>query len=324
MASATQFAPVRRATTGLSLPRGPIHPYSARCITVREAARLHSYPDWFSVPRTKWHGFRQDRKLRATALARCGRIEGMAAFSDTEQSRVVTRFRPKTELLLDGHDDGGRDDTGFRRDVIAPRTRPCALVGKKRCGMDHVRQVRSKIMAAVHSRGNTTTEAPLGKLLWAAGIRGYRKHWPALGKPDFAWPGRKLPIFVDGCFWHGCSCKYLPRTNTNSAKQNRSKQASRPSRRAIPGGARDGPFEDQGMRGAKTGYAWRGSFAPSGSSAIRAHARMYNWHSVLGAFFENRRPLAFGPRGRPEVNTWLPTEQMQKAIANPTKDSSSR
>jgi DNA mismatch endonuclease (patch repair protein) len=81
--------------------------------------------------------------------------------------------------------------------------------------MDHVpKEIRSKIMAAVRSRGNTTTEVPLGKLLWAAGIRGYRKHWAVLGKPDFAWPCRKVAVFVDGCFWHGCSCKYLPRSNT--------------------------------------------------------------------------------------------------------------
>ena len=82
--------------------------------------------------------------------------------------------------------------------------------------MDHVsKEVRSKIMAAIHSRGNTTTELPLGKLLCAADIRGYRKHWPVPGKPDFAWPGRKVAVFVDGCFWHGCSCKRLPRTNTD-------------------------------------------------------------------------------------------------------------
>lgn len=37
----------------------PIHPFSPRCITVREAARLHSYPDWFRFHATKWHGFRQ-------------------------------------------------------------------------------------------------------------------------------------------------------------------------------------------------------------------------------------------------------------------------
>lgn len=37
----------------------PIHPYLPRVITVREAARLHSYPDWFRFHSTKWHGFRQ-------------------------------------------------------------------------------------------------------------------------------------------------------------------------------------------------------------------------------------------------------------------------
>lgn len=37
----------------------PIHPSVPRCITNREAARLHSYPDWFRFHVTKWHGFRQ-------------------------------------------------------------------------------------------------------------------------------------------------------------------------------------------------------------------------------------------------------------------------
>jgi DNA (cytosine-5)-methyltransferase 1 len=37
----------------------PIHPFEPRCITVREAARLHSYPDWFRFHATKWHGLRQ-------------------------------------------------------------------------------------------------------------------------------------------------------------------------------------------------------------------------------------------------------------------------
>lgn len=37
----------------------PIHPKEPRCITNREAARLHSFPDWFRLHVTKWHGFRQ-------------------------------------------------------------------------------------------------------------------------------------------------------------------------------------------------------------------------------------------------------------------------
>lgn len=37
----------------------PIHYQQPRCITVREAARLHTFPDWFQFHRTIWHGFRE-------------------------------------------------------------------------------------------------------------------------------------------------------------------------------------------------------------------------------------------------------------------------
>jgi DNA (cytosine-5)-methyltransferase 1 len=37
----------------------PLHYQYPRCITIREAARLHSFPDWFQFHRTVWHGFRQ-------------------------------------------------------------------------------------------------------------------------------------------------------------------------------------------------------------------------------------------------------------------------
>lgn len=46
------------------------------------------------------------------------------------------------------------------------------------------------------------------------GCLGYRKHWKVFGRPDFAWPGRKIAVFVDGCFWHGCpQCYSRPKTN---------------------------------------------------------------------------------------------------------------
>ncbi len=48
----------------------PIHPEQPRCITVREAARLHSYPDWFRFHNTKWHGFRQIGNSVPPLLAR--------------------------------------------------------------------------------------------------------------------------------------------------------------------------------------------------------------------------------------------------------------
>ena len=63
-----------RAGTGRSYgsftaPR-PIHPLYPRCITVREAARLHSLPDWFRFHPTKWHGFRQVGNSVPPLLAR--------------------------------------------------------------------------------------------------------------------------------------------------------------------------------------------------------------------------------------------------------------
>lgn len=48
----------------------PIHYRYARCITVREMARLHGFPDWFRLNVTKWHGARQIGNAVPPPLAR--------------------------------------------------------------------------------------------------------------------------------------------------------------------------------------------------------------------------------------------------------------
>lgn len=48
----------------------PIHPVHPRVITVREAARLHGYPDWFRFHVTKWNGFREIGNSVPARLAR--------------------------------------------------------------------------------------------------------------------------------------------------------------------------------------------------------------------------------------------------------------
>lgn len=48
----------------------PIHYAFPRCITVREMARLHGYPDWFRFHVTKWHGARQVGNSVPPPLAR--------------------------------------------------------------------------------------------------------------------------------------------------------------------------------------------------------------------------------------------------------------
>ncbi len=48
----------------------PIHYKYNRCITVREMARLHGFPDWFRFHVTKWHGARQVGNAVPPPLAR--------------------------------------------------------------------------------------------------------------------------------------------------------------------------------------------------------------------------------------------------------------
>ena len=64
---------------------------------------------------------------------------------------------------------------------------------------------RSAVMARVKSR-DTKPELLLRRLLPDLGAR-YRLHRKNLpGSPDVAMPGRRLAIFVHGCFWHGHDC----------------------------------------------------------------------------------------------------------------------
>jgi DNA mismatch endonuclease, patch repair protein len=74
---------------------------------------------------------------------------------------------------------------------------------------------RSAVMRAVKSR-DTGPERAVRALLWPI-APGYRLHRADLpGKPDVVYVGRKLAIFVHGCFWHGHDCSRgarMPKTN---------------------------------------------------------------------------------------------------------------
>ena len=64
----------------------------------------------------------------------------------------------------------------------------------------------SRRMARVRQKG-TSAEIALRRELYRRGLR-YRVDYEVLKKPrrvaDVAFPGLKIAIFVDGCFWHGC------------------------------------------------------------------------------------------------------------------------
>jgi DNA mismatch endonuclease (patch repair protein) len=73
---------------------------------------------------------------------------------------------------------------------------------------------RSRMMAAVRSRGNRSTEIRLAKLLRKHRLSGWRRHYAISGTPDFCWPKSRVAVFVDGCFWHGCPrCRRAPKSN---------------------------------------------------------------------------------------------------------------
>lgn len=64
----------------------------------------------------------------------------------------------------------------------------------------------SRRMARVRQRG-TDVEIQLRRALHALGLR-YRLQVPLSRKPrrvaDIVFPGPRVAVFVDGCFWHGC------------------------------------------------------------------------------------------------------------------------
>jgi len=62
---------------------------------------------------------------------------------------------------------------------------------------------------------NNRPEVLMRRLLREAGYGGYRLHWRVAGKPDIAYPGRRVAIFVNGCYWHRCPRCQLPMPKAN-------------------------------------------------------------------------------------------------------------
>lgn len=81
------------------------------------------------------------------------------------------------------------------------------------------KEVRSKIMSSIRSK-NTQPELVIRKMIWSKGKR-YRIHDRTVyGTPDISNRRKKLAVFIDGCFWHGCrKCSTVPQTNTSFWKK---------------------------------------------------------------------------------------------------------
>jgi DNA (cytosine-5)-methyltransferase 1 len=93
-------APTLRAgsdsTHGSYTAPRPIHPIYPRCITSREAARIHGFPDWFAFYPLKWHAYRQIGNAVCPPVARALGASILDALKIKRTSR-----QPKALLLND-------------------------------------------------------------------------------------------------------------------------------------------------------------------------------------------------------------------------------
>ena len=71
-------------------------------------------------------------------------------------------------------------------------------------------------MASVKSKENISTERALVKIFNDNEIKGWRRNYSVIGKPDFVFLKKRIAVFADGCFWHGHNCRNLkPKNNSN-------------------------------------------------------------------------------------------------------------
>lgn len=106
----------------------PIHPYQPRCITVREAARLHSYPDWFRFHVTKWHGLRQIGNSVPPLLAKAVASE-IICILGVHPVKPRRKIQLGKEELLRLNMSQASHKYGVDLHVIEPRTRRIKIDG---------------------------------------------------------------------------------------------------------------------------------------------------------------------------------------------------
>lgn len=96
---------------------------------------------------------------------------------------------------------------------------------------------RSAVMRRVKGR-DTSPELAVRRALTALGARYRLQRKDLPGSPDIVMPGRRLAIFVHGCFWHGHDCARgarVPKANRDywTAKIARNRARDHRSRAAL-------------------------------------------------------------------------------------------
>jgi DNA (cytosine-5)-methyltransferase 1 len=116
----------------------PLHPTLHRVLSNREAARLHSFPDWFRLHATKWHGFRQVGNAVAPLVGRAVGREIVAALGlDPAVPRKALALGDPALLRL-GMAEAVTHFGADRAAVPQPRTRGATSVGVARANRRHL------------------------------------------------------------------------------------------------------------------------------------------------------------------------------------------
>lgn len=126
--------------------------------------------------------------------------------SDQRSSKNIRMSLCKPEKLRQGSvHKGSRQDFGVQNNAATTAVSDV-----------FTKSERSRIMARVLGRGNARTELVFVKILRQHKIVGWRRHRPLFGSPDFVFSKKRVAIFVDGCFWHGCP-RHGTQPSTNRA-----------------------------------------------------------------------------------------------------------
>lgn len=120
----------------------PIHYAYDRCITVREMARLHGFPDWFRFHATKWHGARQignavpppmAREI-ANAILTSMRVEGT-------EIEIPLQLGDPTLLYME------MSEAAEHFGVVAPSGKRDRKSGSKKRKQHEIEETRRKVVA---------------------------------------------------------------------------------------------------------------------------------------------------------------------------------
>lgn len=185
-------------------------------------APTHSLAERIAVPKLS----EQEKAKRARARARERERARKAKERERERARKA-KERERERLKAAREKERAKERAKRERERLKERAAKERARERKRKAQEKARQreAQRKAAAAEAERAalkpgvslathhtmvankskNTKPELLVRAALRDEGLPGYRIHWKGVpGSPDICYPGRRVAIFVNGCFWHAC------------------------------------------------------------------------------------------------------------------------